>query len=32
VSIEAKVDFPITQNTSTPETDMVVGVGLGIKF
>ena len=32
VSIEAKVDFPLTQNTSTPETDMIVGIGLGIKF
>jgi hypothetical protein len=32
VSIEAKVDFPVTQNTSTPETDMIVGIGLGIKF
>ena len=32
ISLDAVVEFPLTQDIAAPETDMIVSVGLGIKF
>lgn len=32
ISLEARIDIPLTQNISAPETDIILGFGIGIDF